>query len=160
MKKSLIVFSICFLFFVGVTGIVSSTEFTEFGTYNVKVDDSLSIGDCRIFVNDIGIDERDDPWYDYLGEPMIYLGGAGVGYTLHEGETDKILVNKMSRDYCMQIKINSISLEEYTSSITIISLDQSFDENSGESAGDIEEPVEVEQGIFKRMIEWFKNLFR
>ncbi len=112
--------------------------YTKLGTYNVRVGDTISFPDTwagwtdtySATILNIDLDPRNDSWYQYTGQPRVYIGGRGVGLVLHDGESANLLLNPVSNIYVMSFTINSIDVEKGVASITVT--DPNANNNSDE----------------------------
>jgi len=96
---------------------ISAIEYSGSGTYEIRQGDLITIGDYAVSVISVDLDPRNDSWYQYMGQPRVYISRGGVGYVLHEGESSNVLLNKVSDRYVMSIAAKEIDVDSGTALI-------------------------------------------
>jgi len=117
MKKY--IFGISILLILSMSVFVSAETFTESGTYTVS--DRYSITHDIKDINYISL----NGFYgsiqieSYEGNPVVDISAGGVGYYIREGESKKLRANKVSIESLIEVKVNSIDINNKKASITI-----------------------------------------
>ncbi len=120
------------LFITLTINISLATTHTGEGNYEVREGDIIEIDDSSAIVRSIDLDPRNDSYYGHTGKPRVYFSLGGVGYSIHEGRSSDLLLNKMSDRYVMTITVKEIDVDSGTALIYAEDYGYSYDSEATE----------------------------